>query len=150
PLRARDASARRMVHARPARPAHLLRRRPRRQLVARTRLHRRHRDEHGHLPQRARPRLPARRRQPHLPVLLGRLRRPVGSRAARAGLVAGPLAVLAAWLPDLRRPPVLAWPWFAPVGTLVTVTVALAVHALGSTHGPPADRGPQPGLDQPG
>jgi SSS family transporter len=74
--------------------------------------------------------------------VLGSLRRPVGSGAALAGLVCGALAVLAVWLPssgltaqleflpDDYRKPVLAWPWFAPIGTASTVLVALATNAI--------------------
>ena len=91
--------------------------------------------------------------------LLGRLRRPVPSWAAAVGLVAGFLAVLAVWLPTLRRveawvretlPSVagpnkkitLAWPWYAPIGAGVTVAAALAASLLGNRHGPPPDRSP--------
>jgi Na+/proline symporter len=77
--------------------------------------------------------------------LLGRLRRPVGSRSALAGLVGGSLAVLAVW--GLTP---LAWPWYAPVGTLMTVAVALLLGRLRPAHGPPANGGPQPGLREPG
>jgi SSS family transporter len=77
--------------------------------------------------------------------LLGSLRRLVASRAALAGLVGGALAVLAVW--GLTP---LAWPWYAPVGTLMTVGVALLLDRLRRAHGPPADGGPQPGLQQPG
>jgi SSS family solute:Na+ symporter len=80
--------------------------------------------------------------------LLGSLKRPVKSQAALIGLVAGFFAVLAVWLPSLRGQALLAWPWYAPVGTLVTVGVALLVNRLGNEHGPSRDRGPQPGLDE--
>jgi SSS family transporter len=76
--------------------------------------------------------------------LLGSLRRPVASRAALAGLVVGFLAVLSVW-----RQTLVAWPWYAPIGTLVTVGVALLLDRLGIGHGPPRDRGAQPGLDEP-
>jgi SSS family transporter len=58
--------------------------------------------------------------------LLGSLRRPVGSAAALAGLVVGFLTVLGLWL---ATP--LAWPWYAPVGTLLTVGIALVLDRLG-------------------
>jgi SSS family transporter len=77
--------------------------------------------------------------------LLGSLRRPVASRAALVGLAVGFTTVLAVCL--LTR---LSWPWYAPVGTLTTVGVALLVNLLRWAHGSPADRGPQPGLDGPG
>jgi SSS family transporter len=82
--------------------------------------------------------------------LLGRMRRPVGSGAALVGLVAGFFTVTAAWLPSVWQQPLLAWPWYAPLGTITTVIVALAANVLGTRHGPLADGGPQPGLDQPG
>jgi SSS family transporter len=62
--------------------------------------------------------------------VLGSLRRPVSSGAALAGLVVGALAVLGVWLPTALGSPVLAWPWFAPVGTLTTVLVALLANRL--------------------
>ena len=67
--------------------------------------------------------------------LLGSMRRPVRSWAALTGLVCGFLTVFAVWLPssgltaeyewlpDVYRKPLLAWPWFAPVGTATTVLV---------------------------
>jgi hypothetical protein len=72
--------------------------------------------------------------------ILGSLRKPVASDAALTGLVCGLLAVLAVWLPstgltaeyewlpDVYRKPILAWPWFAPVGTVTTVLVALGLN----------------------
>lgn len=63
--------------------------------------------------------------------ILGSLRYPVRSWAALTGLVCGFLAVLAVWLPSVFGPPVLAWPWFAPVGAGTTVIVALLVNRLG-------------------
>jgi Na+/proline symporter len=62
--------------------------------------------------------------------ILGSLRRPVRSRSALVGLVCGFLAVFAVWLPSAFGKPVLAWPWFAPVGTGTTVLVALIVDRL--------------------
>jgi SSS family transporter len=59
--------------------------------------------------------------------VLGSLRKPVGSRAALVGLVCGAAAVVSVWLPTAFGSQVLAWPWFAPVGTSTTVLVAIAV-----------------------
>jgi solute:Na+ symporter, SSS family len=73
--------------------------------------------------------------------LLGRLDRPVRSRAALAGLVAGFALVFWIWAKTD-----LAWPWYAPIGTLTTVLTALAANAYGS----PGNRGPQPGVGKPG
>jgi Na+/proline symporter len=62
--------------------------------------------------------------------VLGGLRRPVASWAALTGLVAGFVAVLAVWLPARFDHGSLAWPWYAPIGTSVTVAVALIVQRL--------------------
>ena len=69
--------------------------------------------------------------------LLGRMSRPVSSTAALCGLVVGFLTVLAAWLPSVgvkqywpEALPVLAWPWYAPLGAVTTVAVALVVSRL--------------------
>jgi SSS family transporter len=59
---------------------------------------------------------------------LGRFRRPVSSTAAMAGLLGGAAAVGAVFA--LTR---LAWLWYAPIGTLTTVAVALLCQsAVGS------------------
>ena len=75
--------------------------------------------------------------------LLGRMQKPVPSWAALAGLVCGFLMVFAVWLPssgltaeyewlpDVYRESLLAWPWFAPVGTATTVLVALGINEIG-------------------
>jgi solute:Na+ symporter, SSS family len=81
--------------------------------------------------------------------LLGSLGRPVSSTAALAGLLVGFVAVLTAWVPWLQKRPWLDYPWFAAVGTLVTVLVALTVDYLSNRHGSFADRRPQHGLNQP-
>lgn len=62
--------------------------------------------------------------------VLGSLKARVPSWAALAGMVAGFLAVVGVWLPGQFGPPILAWPWFAPVGTGTTVLVALALAAV--------------------
>jgi Na+/proline symporter len=82
--------------------------------------------------------------------LLGRMRYPVSSRAALTGLVAGFLAVAAVWLPSVWGVTVVAWPWYAPIGTATTVAVALAVQGLRARHGSLGNRGAQCSLDQPG
>ena len=74
--------------------------------------------------------------------ILGSMRRPVDSRAALAGLVVGFLTVLTVWLLSY-----LAWPWYAPLGTLVTVGTALLVDKVGFAHGSPGNGGPQHCLD---
>jgi SSS family transporter len=76
--------------------------------------------------------------------LLGSLPRPAGSRAALAGLIVGFIAVSLAWGLTL-----LAWPWYAPLGTLVTVGVALLLDREGLARGPSTDQGAEPGLAQP-
>jgi SSS family solute:Na+ symporter len=75
--------------------------------------------------------------------LLGRMRRPVASGSALAGLVAGSLVVLALWLLTS-----LAWPWYPLVGTVVTVVAALLVDRTYIHHGPSRNRSTEPGLDE--
>jgi SSS family transporter len=102
--------------------------------------------------------------------LLGSLPKPVSSRAALLGLVAGFLAVFVVWLPStVADQPIpgwaretfgwlpakwgglaLAWPWFALVGAGTTVSVALLLNMLETDHGPSADRGEKSGLDKVG
>ena len=92
--------------------------------------------------------------------LLGQAKRPVSSRAAIGGLLAGFFVVVAVWLPEglgllatsvdgvkqlkllgvdvapeLLKP-IIAWPWFALIGSSVTVLVALLLSRL--TDGRPA------------
>ncbi len=62
--------------------------------------------------------------------ILGLMRKRVGSNAALTGMVCGFLAVMAVYIPGALGKPVLAWPWFALVGSAGTVVVALAVEAL--------------------
>jgi SSS family transporter len=73
--------------------------------------------------------------------ILGSLRTRVQSWAALVGLVCGFIAVLLVWLPSSGvtkelswvptwySKPVLAWPWFAPLGAGTTVIVALLLNA---------------------
>lgn len=61
---------------------------------------------------------------------LGSARRPVRSEAAIAGLVVGFLVAGTLWSCWVLDRTVLAWPWFAPVGTGTTVVVALLVNSL--------------------
>jgi SSS family transporter len=82
--------------------------------------------------------------------LLGSLKRPVPSWAALTGLVAGFVVVFVVWLPPLWGTHRLAWPWYAPVGTVTTVAVALALNLLRTEHGPSGNRGAKPGLDKAG
>jgi Na+/proline symporter len=64
--------------------------------------------------------------------LLGSMRRPVRSWAALVGLVVGFLVVLGVWLPSVFDSPLLAWPWFAPVGAGTTVVTALVLNSIGA------------------
>lgn len=80
--------------------------------------------------------------------LLGSMKRPVHSTAALIGLACGFLTVLAVWLPGVFENPILAWPWFAPVGSLTTVSVALLVNRMVNSHGSSVDRGAEPGVDE--
>jgi solute:Na+ symporter, SSS family len=79
--------------------------------------------------------------------LLGRFKRPVPGWAATVGLLCGFLAVFSVWLPSVVAEPILAWPWFALIGSSVTVLVALLLSRL--TDGrpaTPANGSPQPEL----
>jgi Na+/proline symporter len=82
--------------------------------------------------------------------ILGSMRRPVASETALMGLVAGFLAVFSVWLPSTWGRHGLAWPWYAPIGTSVTVGTALVLHYLRKNHGSLANGGSQPGLGQSG
>jgi solute:Na+ symporter, SSS family len=77
--------------------------------------------------------------------LLGRMARPVRSRSALTGLLVGFLAVL-----FVKLGTSVAWPWYAPIGTLVTVAVALAFDRAVFSHGSPSDRGPESGVGRTG
>jgi len=70
--------------------------------------------------------------------ILGRMSRPVNSRAAIIGLVTGFIAVFSIWLPGQlpKGNPILAWPWFPLVGAGTTVVIALLSHRI--FDGPPA------------
>jgi SSS family transporter len=97
--------------------------------------------------------------------ILGTFRRPVPSRAALCGLTVGAVAVLAifrppaavierypVWVPVFFREPILAWPWYAPVGTAVTVLVAILLTLPSGRDGrapEPSDGSPQSRLDPP-
>ena len=70
--------------------------------------------------------------------VLGSLRRPVRSSAALVGMVCGFAAVLAVWVPSqFLAKPLLAWPWFAPIGAGTTVLMGLAVNAVMGRREPP-------------
>jgi len=56
--------------------------------------------------------------------LLGMLPRRVGSPAALVGLLVGFVTVVAVWMPSTWDKAILAWPWYAPLGALVTLGVA--------------------------
>jgi Na+/proline symporter len=71
--------------------------------------------------------------------VLGMMRRPVRSGAAIGGLVVGFLAVLA-----VRLGTPVAWPWYAPIGTLVTVAVATLLGRPVVANGSLPDGSPQP------
>jgi hypothetical protein len=94
--------------------------------------------------------------------------------AALIGLVIGFLIVFLIWLPAAASTNLLvwlgmvwgqasipwplmvwaayplAWPWYAVIGTVSTVMMALLADFLGMGHGPSTNRGTKPGLDKPG
>jgi SSS family transporter len=106
--------------------------------------------------------------------VLGSLKRRVSSQAALVGLVIGFLIVFLVWLPSAASTNLLdwlgmvwgqasipwplavwaayplAWPWYAVIGTVSTVLMALVVDFLGTGHGSSANRGTKPSLDKPG
>ena len=76
---------------------------------------------------------------------LGRMKRPVRSGSALTGLVLGFAAVLA-----IKLGTSIAWPWYAPIGTLVTVASALALDGSVLLHGSPSDRSAESGIGRTG
>lgn len=69
--------------------------------------------------------------------VLGTLPRRVPPWAAISGLVVGFLVVFGVWVPGQFGSPILAWPWFAPLGAGTTVGVALLLDRLTrSAYGP--------------
>jgi SSS family transporter len=79
--------------------------------------------------------------------LLGSLRHPVRSRSALLGLVSGVLFVVPLWLLNALGRPLLAWTWYAPVGTLVTFLVGLFLDRLADRQSQTAIANPQPTLE---
>ena len=62
--------------------------------------------------------------------LLGTLKRKISSNAALFGLLVGFLTVMTVYLPGTLGNPLVAWPWYAPIGTLSTVGTTLALNYL--------------------
>ena len=60
--------------------------------------------------------------------VLGSLPRRVRSDAALIGMLAGFAVSGSLWVFWVMDTPIVAWPWLAPAGTLVTVTVALILN----------------------
>jgi len=77
--------------------------------------------------------------------ILGRMTRPVRSSSALVGLILGFLSVLI-----IRLGTPIAWPWYAPIGTLMTVFVALALEWSVLTYGSSSDRSPESGVGRTG
>jgi SSS family transporter len=73
--------------------------------------------------------------------ILGSMRTPVASYAALVGMLAGLLTVLLVWLPSVWGRALFAWPWYAPIGTIVTVTAAWAINPWIKNRGPLDNRG---------
>jgi SSS family transporter len=78
--------------------------------------------------------------------LLGSLRRRPRSSAALIGLCAGAFAVAGFWIPAQLGHPVVAWPWFAPIGAGVTALAGLLANLVLSRYGPPDHRIAEPGV----
>lgn len=62
--------------------------------------------------------------------LLGTMNTPVSSGAALIGVVLGFIAVLAVYIPAALGNAFVAWPFYAPIGTITTVLMALFVNPL--------------------
>ncbi len=62
--------------------------------------------------------------------LLGTLRRKISSNAALLGLLFGFITVLAFYIPGTLGRPLVAWPWYAPIGTTSTVVATLFLNYL--------------------
>lgn len=63
--------------------------------------------------------------------LLGILRQPISSSAALFGMLFGFGTVMAAYIPGVMDKPMVAWPWYAPIGTVSTVMITLIInHSL--------------------
>ncbi len=62
--------------------------------------------------------------------LLGTLKRKISSNAALCGLLFGFLTVMAVYIPGRLGNPLVAWPWYAPIGTTATVAITLALNSL--------------------
>lgn len=68
--------------------------------------------------------------------LLGSLPRVVNSRAALFGMSVGFVMTGTLWIAWLSGRGIVAWPWFAPIGTLTTAAVALVIDRFGPANGP--------------
>lgn len=74
---------------------------------------------------------------------LGSMKRIVSSRSAIVGMIFGFVvagALFAFWMSDPKGEGILAWPWFAPIGTLTTIGVAIVADFIGIGHGSPDHR----------
>ena len=60
--------------------------------------------------------------------LLGILKQPISSSAALFGMLFGFCAVMAAYIPGAMGKPIVAWPWYAPIGTISTVFITLIIN----------------------
>lgn len=78
--------------------------------------------------------------------LIGLLPRRVGPTAALIGLLVGMGTVVSLWVPTIWGQVIVAWPWYAPIGALTTVGIALLTDLAGIGHGPSVDRGAKPGV----
>lgn len=57
--------------------------------------------------------------------VLGGRPKPVSSTSALVGMATGVLVVTATWMPSTWSEPFVAWPWFAPIGAIATIGMAL-------------------------
>lgn len=80
--------------------------------------------------------------------ILGTINKRVSSSAALAGMLIGFLAVMAVYIPAARGSTIVAWPFYAPVGTLVTVFAAMLINPIlksSPTHQETRDSSGSPG-----
>jgi SSS family transporter len=68
--------------------------------------------------------------------LLGSLPRVVSSQSALVGMLVGFIVTGTFWIAWINGRTILAWPWFAPIGTLTTAGVALILDRFGPANGP--------------
>jgi SSS family solute:Na+ symporter len=62
--------------------------------------------------------------------LLGILKLPISSSAALSGMLFGFCMVMIPFFANAMGNPLVAWPWYAPIGTISTVVMSLAINQV--------------------